>query len=494
VDPPVLTRPFRSPVGLEYRYAVTGQDDAQAELLRKFQAAISGMELADLRQLTNDLALSGEKLPRQPVRPELRRTPLKEVKVLHVRVDLDGATPPIWRRLDLRSDLTLDAVHQVLQVAFDWTDSHLHRFSLGGHPFDRTAQLFLCPYDVEEGEFDDEGGIPAVDVRLDETLQEPGDVLAYLYDYGDSWELTLRLEEVLPASGEAPSAIVVAGGRAAPPENSGGAVDAESLRAILDDPTRFEPDELNDALRGPYFTLREHGVNPRLIDLMNRLRYTSVGEDVAARAATLAMKPAMPAVDELLPALHAYLWFLDRAADGGIELTSAGYLKPAEVEAASQVVPAMAGWIGKNNRESHTAPLLDFRMSLQSIGLLRKRKGTLLLTRAGTSAHHDPQRLWDVLADRLVPTADGFDRDATLLLLTYATSSAGQEIPLKPIAEALANLGWRHRDGQPLEGSELYGLAAFDVLINVAARTEDIGGRREISPVAAALAHAALCH
>lgn len=41
-----------------------------------------------------------------------------------------------------------------------WADSHLHRFSLGGHPFDRTSQLFLCPYDVEEGEEDDDGGIP----------------------------------------------------------------------------------------------------------------------------------------------------------------------------------------------------------------------------------------------------------------------------------------------------------------------------------------------
>jgi hypothetical protein len=48
----------------------------------------------------------------------------------------------------------------VLQVAFDWTDSHLHRFSLGGHPFDNHSQLFLCPYDVEEGELEDDDGPP----------------------------------------------------------------------------------------------------------------------------------------------------------------------------------------------------------------------------------------------------------------------------------------------------------------------------------------------
>ena len=58
----------------------------------------------------------------------------------------------------MRSDLTLDAVHQVLQVAFEWTDSHLDRFALGGHPFDRSSHVFPCPYDVEAGELDDEGG------------------------------------------------------------------------------------------------------------------------------------------------------------------------------------------------------------------------------------------------------------------------------------------------------------------------------------------------
>ena len=62
-------------------------------------------------------------------RPELRRQPRDDVAVYRIRVDLDDADPPIWRRLDLRSDLPLDVVHQVLQTAFDWTD--MLRFSFG---------------------------------------------------------------------------------------------------------------------------------------------------------------------------------------------------------------------------------------------------------------------------------------------------------------------------------------------------------------------------
>lgn len=42
----------------------------------------------------------------------------------------------------------------------------------------------------------------------------------------------------------------------------------------------------------------------------------------------------------------------------------------------------MGAWIGKNNRESLAAPLLDFREALQSIGLLRRYKGTLVAAAA----------------------------------------------------------------------------------------------------------------
>ena len=475
---------------------MAADDDAHAELLSRFEAAIAGTELADLRQLADELTGFAAGRPKPLARPEFRRPPRDEVAIYRIRVDLDHAQPPIWRRLDLRSSLPLDVVHQVLQVAFDWTDSHLHRFSLGGHPFDNHSQLFLCPYDVEEGELEDDDGPPASEVRLDETLQQPGDVLHYVYDYGDTWELTLRLEEILPASTDSPTATVVDGRRAAPPEDCGGLTDAESLSEILDDPARFLLDETNRALRAPYFVLREYGVDQRLVDLVNRLRYTSVGEDLAARMISLISEPATLRATELTASLHAYRWFLDRAKDSGIRLTSAGYLKPADVEAASKVVPVMGDWIGANNREVHAVPLLHFRQTLQSMGLLRKHKGTLVLTRVGAAAQRDPAELWNHLAHRLPPGKDGtFESHATLLLLAYAaTSNNSDDLPLDQIATALTELGWRHPDGRPVGAYVLYRLPAFDVLINISDKPVPLGHRRRITPAAATLARAALCH
>ena len=477
----------------EYGSAVSGEKDDDAELITKFRAAISGMELADLHELAGDLLLLGNRTARRPARPELRRPRLDEVVTYRIRVDLDHAQPPIWRRLDLRSDLQLDVVHQVLQSAFDWTDSHLHRFSLGGGPFDWDSQLFLCPFDVEEGEDADDGGIPATDVRLDETLREPGDVMHYAYDYGDSWELTIRLERILPAAPDSPSAVAVAGRRAAPPEDSGGATDAESLALVLDDPARFDLDEVNQSLRAPYFILREYGLDQRLVDLVNRLQDTSVGEDLAQRMLLLVTEPTEPAYDEMVASLTAHQWFLDRAKGEGIELTSAGYLKPADVMAACPAVPSMGNWIGTNNREVNAAPLLGFRESLQAKGLLRKHKGRLLLTRAGAAAQCDPAVLWRHLAERMIPSKVGdFGLVASLLLLAYAGTSPGAQIPSEQLAVALSELGWHHEDGRPVEGYEFYWLDVFDTLVNVSDRPASIGGHNMISPAAAHLARAAL--
>ena len=36
----------------------------------------------------------------------------------------------LWRRFLVRSDSTLADLHFVLQIGFDWTDFHLHRFRI----------------------------------------------------------------------------------------------------------------------------------------------------------------------------------------------------------------------------------------------------------------------------------------------------------------------------------------------------------------------------
>jgi hypothetical protein len=439
---------------------VTGPDapNPDADDVRgQFEAMIADMDPAKLPTLLNELTRAATNRDLQPPPPSFRKPPLSETVVFRIRIDLDGARPPIWRRLDVRSNVTLDEVHRSIQVAFGWLDYHLYRFALGGNPFDRRSEMFLCPFDVAEGE---ESGTPIAEVRLDETMHDRGDALRYVYDYGDNWGLTLRLESVHDATATTPPVRCVGGRRAAPPEDCGGLTDAESLAEVLDDPDHFDIDEVNSALSDPIRLLPDAGIDERLAELLYRLGPGDTPGTLTARAAAL-LEPAAPVpTEQLATDLRPYLWFLRRARDDGFDLTSAGYLKPADVVAASAVLPSMQNWIGAKNREVQSGPLLHFRENLQRSGLLRKYKGRLLPTRLGKSIADDPQALAEFLAARAVPDGtDRFNAEATLLLLFFAaTSQPGDEVPLEVIAGLLTALDWRKTNGAPIKSYDLYHL------------------------------------
>jgi Plasmid pRiA4b ORF-3-like protein len=472
---------------------VTGRDPDPAELHRRFDELIAGMDLDDLKELAGQLLSLPGRIPTKPEqRPSLRKPRRSEPAILRVRVDLEGAKPPIWRRLDVRSDIGLDMFHQVLQSMFGWTDSHLHRFALGGSPFDRNAELFLCPYDVEEGEDD---GTPAKHVRLDETLSEPGDLLEYCYDYGDSWDLIIALESVIPLEKPVHVAVCIDGRRAAPPEDCGGLREAVQLAEVLEDPAHFDLDEINQALMDPYLQLGRF--DQRLVELLMRLRYTSIGDDVVVRLMSLAQRQSDISAAEKAEALRPFLWFLDHVGAGGLPLTSAGYLKPDDVRALAVVIPAMADWIGAANRESQTFPVLWFRESVQKLGLVRKYRAKLLLTKAGASVRGDAEALWRYIASRLpLGKAGSMDLPAGLLALASAASSPADNPPLGHIAEALNELGWRHPDRSPVDANDIRWAIedTFRVLDNIRTdpRSRRLSERHKLSAAAAELAREAL--
>ncbi|NDK90557.1 plasmid pRiA4b ORF-3 family protein [Gordonia desulfuricans] len=461
---------------------------SEDEIRQQFEALIAGLD----RDATTDAVRSMVDRPGprtlRPPRPHLRKPPLPHPVLLRVRIDLDDARPAIWRSLDIRSDVRLDVVHRAIQTSFAWLDYHLHQFSLGGAAFRRDTELFLCPFDVDEG---DEEGTPATDVRLDETLHEPGDTLHYVYDYGDDWQLTLRLEEVLPLPADAPAVRCVDGRRAAPPEDCGHLTDADQLAEVLDDPAHFDVDEVNAVFDDPINRIATAGIDPRLHRLLYRLQAQPDSDDLVARAERLLAVPEPMAAAALAEGLHPILWFLDHAGDDGFVLTASGYLKPVDVGPACAVVPSMEGWIGARTRESDCAPLQNFRELLQKLGLLRKYKGRLVRTRRGTALMNDPAGLVEYLGERLVPTdASGFDVDSSMLLLFFAATSEDGVLPLERIAELLTALDWRVGGGEPVRSYNLYG-PVHNLLVNV---SEPRSSRDPVTlgAVAAAIARSAL--
>lgn len=453
------------------------------DVRKQFDDLISGADMDDLRRASWQL-LAVDALSRRMTRPNLRRRRLREVLTYRIRVELNGSDPAIWRTVEVRSDLTLDVVHSVMQGAFGWTDTHLYRFACGGGPFDEKSQLYLCPFDVEVNE---EEGVPTDRVRLDEVLRDVGDEIAYAYDFGDGWELTLRLEQVREYS-NGPSAVCVDGRRAAPPEDSAGITRGEDLARVLEDPETFDVDEANHWLIDPFLVLSKAEVNPALMDLLARLLGSPVADTAISHALRLEDPwPSWPP-DEMLAVLSPIQWFLDRAYGDGIPLTSAGYLTAEEVQAASVVLPVY--W-RQGLSEVDAPALLHFRRALQSTGLLRRRKDRLYLTKAGQMGRIQSEKIWGQVASRLIPKKVGFEQDAALVALLFAAVSPEQELPADLMEEVMATLGWRLENGRPVDYDALrWGTPAMDILHNLSDPFTD--GPLIVGRVAASLAREAL--
>jgi len=148
----------------------------------------------------------------EPQRPVVGPVP-KVVRGFQVRLDLEGTKPPVWRRLVLPGDWSLPRVHEAIQIAMGWSDSHLHRFRTGAS---YNSPHFVTRFDVDDGE----DGILEDDVRLDQVITGVGDRLWYEYDFGDSWDHVIKVEKVLDTPPK--TATCLTGKMACPPEDCGG--------------------------------------------------------------------------------------------------------------------------------------------------------------------------------------------------------------------------------------------------------------------------------
>jgi hypothetical protein len=155
-----------------------------------------------------------------------------------VKITLRGAKPPIWRRLRLPASTTLAQLHQVIQMAFGWEDAHLHAFEIGGRRYSR-PDFELWDEAADEGK-----------ARLRD-LARPGTRLRYTYDFGDSWEHDVLVEDLLPSDG-VPHAVCLTGRRAGPPEDCGGVWGYAELCDILADPDHPDHAERVEWLGRPY--------------------------------------------------------------------------------------------------------------------------------------------------------------------------------------------------------------------------------------------------
>lgn len=187
------------------------------------------------------------------------------MRTVRLRVPMREVEPIVTRTIDVPDAITLDELHEVLQVALGWTDSHLHYFDTG-------SVRYSSPFeDWEDDEVDERG------VRL--SLLPPRFV--YAYDFGDGWEHDI---EVLGAGGSEPGCVDGAGD--CPPEDCGGPYGYDELLKVLANP--HHPDHahmsewVGDALRPFDLSVADRKVRAVVGEVPEsvRLLLEAVGEGV----------------------------------------------------------------------------------------------------------------------------------------------------------------------------------------------------------------------
>jgi hypothetical protein len=181
----------------------------------------------------------------QPAKPGKAKTSAKTkaskpTQVYQLKITLKDVRPPIWRRVLAPDNLTLNQLHQVIQVAMGWYDAHLHEFEIAG------ASYGSPDFDFGNDIQDDNK------VRLNQVIGKNTKRFRYTYDFGDDWVHVIEVEKVLPYEQERVYPLCLAGKRACPPEDVGGVWGYESFLATISDPSDPEYEEMLEWVGGEF--------------------------------------------------------------------------------------------------------------------------------------------------------------------------------------------------------------------------------------------------
>lgn len=137
---------------------------------------------------------------------------------------LVGVTPRIWRRMLVRETMWLSRLHDAIQISFDWFDYQAHVFAFEELRFGNPAK-------TGEGLVEDDRDVVLADLDLEHRAR-----FTYLYAFGEGWKLDVKIEQPIGLEKGTTYPRCIAGARAGPPEDCGGAEAFHDLLACIQEP------------------------------------------------------------------------------------------------------------------------------------------------------------------------------------------------------------------------------------------------------------------
>jgi Plasmid pRiA4b ORF-3-like protein len=170
----------------------------------------------------------------KPRKPRLAKA---SSEIYQFKITLNDSRPPIWRRIQV-ADCTLDRLHEHIQTAMGWTNSHLNHFRIDGTLY---GDPMLLEETFEELQYRD-----STRTMLSQIIPEGGQRFRfdYEYDFGDGWMHEVLFEgRSLRETGQR-YPLCLEGERACPPEDVGGVWGYVDFLEAIADPEDERHEEL----------------------------------------------------------------------------------------------------------------------------------------------------------------------------------------------------------------------------------------------------------
>ncbi len=181
-----------------------------------------------------------------------------ERKVVQLKISLKNSTPPIWRRVLIKSSISFYELHYTIQIAMGWGTYHLYEFKIGDY------RIGIINEDFDDPESGTSKIIDAKEITLDEVISR-GEFknFSYEYDFGDGWIHSIVVEKTMPLDPDKYYPVCIKGKLNCPPEDCGGMYGYYNLLEIISnkkhpeyrdmvewmggrfDPTEFEVEDVN---------------------------------------------------------------------------------------------------------------------------------------------------------------------------------------------------------------------------------------------------------
>ena len=188
--------------------------------------------------------------------------------IARLKITLDDVKPAVLRRIEVPFNIRLDRLHLAIQAAMGWTNTHLYEI--------RARDVGWGIPDRDWGD----GPLDARKANLGDVLEDVGTkTLRYLYDFGDGWEHTIKVERLIdPEPGALYPRLIEASGRC-PPEDIGGPWGYAEFLEAIGNPKHERHDEFKEWIADDF--------DPNLVDA------GWLAEEVTTLAKRWSRKPAV---------------------------------------------------------------------------------------------------------------------------------------------------------------------------------------------------------